>query len=44
MVFRSKLLSKKDNPRTPRTVWGIQRGKGGRGSVRGQGGRKGNNR
>ena len=43
-VFRSMLLSKKDHPRTPRTVWGIQRGKGGRGSVRGQGARKGNNR
>ena len=37
-VFRSRLLSKKDNPRTPRTVWGIQRGKGGKGRVRGQGG------
>jgi len=38
MGKRLRLLSKKDPPRTPRTVWGIQRGKGGRAGVRGSGG------
>ena len=44
MEKRVRLLSKKDNHRTPRTVWGIQRGKGERAGVRGQGARKGNKR